>query len=646
MHLSRFIKWTLSAQLALILLAAVTLALLGWNWLRAPIERMTFEQTGRTLTIGGDLAVHWGWPWPRIQAQQVSFANPAWALHRQLLTADALAFSIHLPQLLAGKWVLSELHLTRPVVQLEQGPQGQRSWLLDRQQQDENAGVEIDRLTLDQGVVGYDDPASHTSIRSELPTLPAPAGSAADPGVRFSAKGQFKGLPFKAEGTGDTVLALRNQTTPYRLKVAATVGHTHILATGQVTSLVKFSAVDMQLTLSGNNLNQWFTLTGIAMPATRDYVMQGHLVRQGDTLRYDPFTGRMGSSDVAGWVQLKTGGNRPVLTGDLLSTRLTLEDLGPVIGARAGQLKSAKKAAARSAPVAAATPQSRRVMPDLPFNAEHWDSVDAEVNFSAKTIRRAAAAPLQALVTHISLKDSVLRLAPLQFAFGSGQINAQVTLDGRHTPIQSQAQVQVKRLALAQWLPASPSSKAVTSVLGGQINLAGRGNSVGSMLAASSGSVKLLVSGGEISQMMMEKAGLHLWEMLRLTLTGDKQIKLRCAVANFEVKAGQMQASTLLMDTQVTTLLGSGKIDLAQEKFDLTFNQKTKKTSPVALRSPIHVGGNFVKPIIAVDRARMATRALGSVLLGLVNPLLMLIPLIDAGPGIDSGCAQWLAGKS
>jgi len=38
-------------------------------------------------------------------------------------------------------------------------------------------------------------------------------------------------------------------------------------------------------------------------------------------------------------------------------------------------------------------------------------------------------------------------------------------------------------------------------------------------------------------------------------------------------------------------------------------------------------------------------RALGALALGAINPLLALIPLIDAGPGEDSDCAQWLQGK-
>jgi AsmA protein len=139
---------------------------------------------------------------------------------------------------------------------------------------------------------------------------------------------------------------------------------------------------------------------------------------------------------------------------------------------------------------------------------------------------------------------------------------------------------------------------------------------------------------------MMEKAGLHLWEILELKVTGDKLVKLRCAVADLDVRDGTMHAAALIFDTEVTTIVGTGSIDLAQEKLDLTLNQKTKNTSPVALRSPIYVRGSFAKPDVAVDKGRVAARAIGAIALGMVNPLLALLPLIDAGPGKDSDCGQ------
>jgi AsmA protein len=41
-----------------------------------------------------------------------------------------------------------------------------------------------------------------------------------------------------------------------------------------------------------------------------------------------------------------------------------------------------------------------------------------------------------------------------------------------------------------------------------------------------------------------------------------------------------------------------------------------------------------------VDKGRLAARAFGAVALGLLNPFLAVLPLIDAGPGADSDCGQ------
>jgi AsmA protein len=58
------------------------------------------------------------------------------------------------------------------------------------------------------------------------------------------------------------------------------------------------------------------------------------------------------------------------------------------------------------------------------------------------------------------------------------------------------------------------------------------------------------------------------------------------------------------------------------------------------LRSPIYVRGSFAHPTVEVDKAQVAGRAVGALVLAAINPLLALIPLIDAGPGKDSDCAQ------
>ena len=637
MNQLNWLKWAVGALVAPFVLAALFIAIFGWNWVRGPIERMATERTGRVLVINGDLTVTWGWPFPRIHAGAVTFANPGWAREKHMVMADAVDVTINLPQLLRRNIVLPEVRLELPNVFLEQGTEGRKNWLLDKHQQDEGARIHIERLTLDHGLLGYDDAARKTSIRAELSTGRAVASmQGAVAGVSFTAKGQYKGLPLTASGTGGPVLGLRDEETPYPLDVELYVGRTGVKATGTVTSLLKFTALDMQLSVHGANLADLFPLLGIAFPETRAYATQGHIAHTAQTWRYDKFSGRVGDSDIAGNLQVDTGGKRPAMKAELTSRVLDLADLGPLIGSRPGSVRAARQAAtlARAAPVKA------RVLPDIPFNTDHWDSVDAEVSLKARTFHRARELPLEDLDVHLSLRDSVLILDPLNFGVAGGELKAVITLDGRKHPIQARVKVRAQKLLVAKLFPTVNLSKSSIGQVNGQFELAGTGNSVGRMLATSSGNVGLIVAGGEISRLMMEKAGLHLWEILVLNVTGDKRVKVRCGVADFNVRDGVMRTNALVFDTEVTTITGAGAIDLGQERLDLTLNPKTKNTSPLALSSPIHIRGSFAKPVVMLDKGRLALRGLGAIALGVVTPFLALIPLIDAGPGQDSDCGK------
>ena len=638
MSWKRVVVWLAALLIAPVAFCALLVAIFGWNWLRGPIESLTEQKTGRVLAIRGDLSLNLAWPAPTVRANGVTFANPPWAREKQMVSAEVVEISVHVPQLLIRNVVLPLVHLVQPTVYLEQDSQGRKNWLLDLEQQDEKARVHIGQLTLDQGTLGFEDRADKTHLRLHLSTVVAPGNAttpAGAPGMQFSAVGQFRGLPVKATGSAGPVLALRDESKPYPLTVDATLGRTNIKASGAITGLVKLSAVDMQVAVKGDSLEQLYTLLGIPAPATPAYAVRGRLARTGNTWRYESFSGRMGNSDLAGSAQVTTGGKRPQLTAQLTSKVLDLEDLAPVIGKRtAGAPPPAAKSATTAAPV------TKGVLPDMPFNTDRWTSMDADVKLKAVQIRRAKALPLDDLTVHLKLLDAVLTLTPLDFGMAGGHLSTTVTLDGRSKPIKAKVQTQVRKLLLPRMFPTLALNQASLGEINGAFTLSGSGNSIGGMLATGNGQIALGIANGEVSQLLMEKAGLHLFEILQLSIAGDRRIKLNCALADFEVKNGVMDVDSLVFDTDVTTLFGSGRIDLGRETLDLTLNQKTKRTSPLALRSPIHIRGTFAKPTVGVDKGRIAARAAGAVALGLLNPFLALIPLVDPGPGQDSDCAQ------
>lgn len=628
----RPLYWTLGTLLTVIVLIALALALLDWNWMRGPIGRKVTEMTGREFVIKGPLEVKLRWPLASVHAQDVSFANPPWARERQMFTVANAHILLDLSQLIRRKLYIPEAHLGHPVVNLEKLPDGRRNWLLDKQQRDEKARVPIGRLALDEGRLIFDEVAAKTHIELDLSTIVANSTAGSIPGdlpVIFKARGQFHGTPLDLKGSGGPVLSLHDETTPYPLKMTGRAGPTTITVDGMVTSLSKLSALDMKIKLGGKNVADLYTLFGAALPQTGPYNTAGHLIRQGKSWRYENFTGVVGKSDIAGNIQVDLGGKRPQLTADLNSRALLLSDLGPAVGTKpGGNAAQVKK------------PAGGRVLPEMPFSIKKWDTIDADVTLRAKSLKQTEDLPLEDLTAHAILKDQVLTLDPLDFGIAGGDIKMKVKLEGQKDPIHAELKGQARKLLLARLVPGVQLSKTSIGQINGDFELSGTGNSVGRMLATSNGKVAMVVAGGEISRMMMEMAGLHLPEILMLKLTGDQVIRIHCGIADFAVKGGVMHTNTLVFDTQVTRIDGTGTIDLQKEQLNLTLQPNTKKTSLASLQSPIYMRGSFSRPEVKLDKTAIATRALGAIALGIVNPFLALLPLVETGPGMDSDCGK------
>ncbi|MEP7083649.1 MAG: AsmA family protein, partial [Betaproteobacteria bacterium] len=594
--------------------------------------------------------VELGFPLAHVDAAQVTFANPTWAAEKQMLTADHVAFSIDIPALFSGRYLLPEVELTRPVLDLERSSDGRANWHLDPQQQGGQGKSRIGLVRLDAGKLLYDDPADATSVRADLstttPEQAATTGKASDARLVIIASGKHKGLPFTARGIGGPALALTKDTAPYPITLEASVGKSSIKADGTITGLLDVKIIDIQVTAKGDSLASLFPQLGLALPETNPYTLAGRVLHDPKTWRFEKFSGHIGKSDLAGTLQVDIDKPRSFLHGELVSEQLHFADLGPLVGtnAQSAAATPADKADVKARPKrpakVTATASGPRVLPRRPYTTERWTSLDAEVKFSAHKISRAEELPLQNLATTIKLRDSVLTLDPLDFGIAGGHLDGIVALDGTQNPIAAKATLHARKLMLGELLPTVKFANKTVGQINGEMNLAGTGNTVGDMLASSSGKVAFVTGQGRVSRLLMEQIGLHLPEIVLLKISGDEIVGVRCGVADFDVSHGVMKVDALVLDTDVNTINGFGTIDLGHENIDLTIVPHTKKTSLVALRAPIHVRGPLGQPQISLDVAKAATRGLGAIALGLLNPFLALAPLVEPARENDTDCAR------
>jgi AsmA protein len=241
------------------------------------------------------------------------------------------------------------------------------------------------------------------------------------------------------------------------------------------------------------------------------------------------------------------------------------------------------------------------------------------------------------------MKDRVLSLNPLEFGIAGGKLTGPIVLDGSKDTIRADLKMRVQKLQLAQLFPTLEQNKTSVGNIGGLVELAGSGNSVARMLASANGKIGAYMDGGEISRFMMELVALDLWDAARVKLKGDEQVKIRCAIADFGVKDGVANTNAFVFDTSVVLVEGGGTINLKTEEMNLKLNPKPKDSSIASLNSPLYVRGTFSKPQPSPDMGRLAAKGVGAILMGIVNPLLAVLPLFKEGKVEDSPCQELIA---
>ncbi len=636
----RHISWWWAPVIVLLAICATFLFPWKLNFLRDTIVSNVEHGTGRSFAIDGDIWLYW-LQGPRVTIDGLKLGNPAWASTPQMASVDHVDTTVSLLDLLHKRFVLPHLIVDKPIVNLEESADGKRNWYFDKDQKDSSTSVVFGEVVLNRGHVGYVVKHRNTDVQIDLATLSGEnldtRGGGATRGIGAKASGKWNGLKLAIDAIGGDVLKLQDTSTAYPFNAKATIGATHVSADGTVTGLAALKAGDLKVSVSGQNLGEWLRIVGMGLPETPPYQTTGHLRFADRVYRYDDFTGRVGSSDLAGSVMFEKRADhrsRPYVSGTMVSKQLDLTDFAPLIGKTPAGNKAAAEAVAA---------KSGKLLPQNKFDTEKWDTLDADVRFTAKAIKNAGSLPFDNLDMHVVMQDRVLSFTPLTFGFADGTMGGNFRFDGSNTTMHADVDARFKDLRLSRLTPKlTDSSKASLGRLNGTVKLDGRGNSIAAMLASSNGTAQIAMGRGKLSSLLLELIGLQGPQIVRYLL-GDKDTLVRCALGDLAMKDGAMTTRTALIDTDLTVIRIDGSANFATEQLDLKITPLPKQRSIVVLRTPFNVNGSFASPKVSPQLAPLATRVGGAIALGLINPLAALLPLIETAPGKDADCSELLS---
>ena len=670
----KIFAWTFASLVVLLAILVLIIVFFDWNRIKPTINSKVSEELHRPFAINGNLAVVWqreldegGWrawvPWPHVVAEDLSLGNPEWSKQPQMVTLKRVELRLSPLALLAQRVAIPRIDLTEPNADLQRLADGRANWTFKFDPKDPNAEpsnwvVDIGAIGFDKGHVTLDDQSLKTQLDLIIDPLgkPIPFGEIVgdkaaktalekgaapqDYAFALKVKGQYHGQKLAGDGKVGGLLALQDSARPFPLQAQVKIADTSVELAGTLTDPLNLGALDLRLKLAGSSLGNLYPLTGVTLPDTPPYATDGHLIAKlheagGAVFRYEAFNGKIGESDIHGSLAYVASEPRPKLSGSLLSNQLLFADLAPLIGADSNAKQKARGGESKQ--------PADKVLPVEEFKTERWRDMDADVEFTGKRIVHSEKLPFNDLYTHLVLTDGVLSLEPLRFGVAGGKLDAQIRLNGRTEPLEGNAKLTARGFKLKQLFPTFEPMKTSFGELNGDADINGRGNSVAKLLGSANGNLKMLINDGAISRELMELAGLNVGNYVVGKIFGDKEVKINCAAADFDIKTGLATTRLFVFDTENAIIYIDGTANMATEQLDLTVTPESKGWRLISLRSPLYVRGKFIKPDAGVKAVPLMLRGAGMVALGVIAaPAARMLALVAQSGGEPNQCAPLL----
>ena len=635
---------------------------LGWPFLAEPLQRTLSEKLDRRVSFSAGADQSTAHPASfrirfiggvHVETSHLEIAAPAWSKTPHLLSAGDVVLDLRYIDL----W---RAHRGEPL-RIDRLQAGTLDGHLERQA-DGRATWQFGptpapiptfgHLQVTKGTLHYRDVPltidveAHLSLAngaSVVTTSATSAGNIAAPSaepenlLQANARGHYRGLPLKIEMVSSGVLpwaADEVQATPVPLSLNATIGGANLVFKGTAVDVLHLSRFTGRYTLKGPSLAAAGDMLGVTLPTTGAFRTEGVVVRQKDTWRIVVNDATVGASRLTGAFTYEAGRSVPLLLGQLGGTRLLLTDLGPLVGSTPATTAATTGEAPKSLPKS--TKGKGMVLPDRPFDLAALRAMDAnvlidiaEVDLNSKILE-----PLRPLHTHLQLVGGVLTLSDIEARTGQGQLNGGWSLDGRGPQALWNADLRWDGVRLERWIHQARAGNAppyITGRLSGKTTLKGQGRSTAEILASLKGQFRTDLHEGTVSHFAIEAAGLDIAQGLGVLIKGDDALPVQCAVADLAVESGVVRPRIMALDTTESVILVDGTLSLATESIELKAVVLPKDFSPLTLRTPLLVRGTIANPQVSVEKGPLGRKLASAFVLGLLNPIAALLPLIDTG---------------
>lgn len=464
---------------------------------------------------------------------------------------------------------------------------------------------------------------------------------------------EMRGVPWQAAATLPPLAGLRGHG-PWPVSLALRGEGVSASATGtisgpharQVTATASVQAADSAPILRS---------FGLAAPLLHDLRLDGRISRDGKRLEVQGLQLQSRDLVLQGDVSLDTSGPRPKLVAGLSAPRLNLDALSQV----QVQPQPAQPSAAVPAvppvptvppPAAPSDAAPERVIPLLPLPVDWMRALDAELQLAIGDLKAGRVLYRDQRAT-VTLADGRMAMAPVSLGIPGGRVTLSLQADATATPprfalsARHEGQgIELQPLLQAYRLPDQSSGRVEL-----EADLAGQGADTRALAGSLNGQFALAMANGQVGNALLDR---FLGDLRRLLGSNGgseaASTPLRCFALRLGLREGVARPEAMLLESGLADVVGSGEIDLGQERLNLRLLPQVRLGS-LGLSAPVKISGSFLRPVSRLEQGG-ATQAAASIAGELaarqknsgVAALGQLAEALAGRPGLPD-CAQQLA---
>ena len=582
-------------RLLLGFLAVLLLVLLcGMIWLmnadlKPWAEKAASDALGRKV-VAAELKITWDNPL-HVELSNLSLANAPWGSVPEMITLQSFSADVDPWSLWGGTPLYHHLRAEGLRVVLERDDQGVGNWKFGDPSPPENSTKKGESsakaggfalipknrtqfptlldMVMKDALITYRT-YSGNILRIQLDNI-AIQSESDNTSVTLIAAGAYNNTSLILDAKTQSFMVLRDAKTAFGT-VFNLAGRTAKLDfDGTMMEPLDFDGVDGSLKLNASEFDNLLASFGAEIQADYPLLVDGHLSRQGDHWELTKVQGRIADNDFSGTLILDEGskGAPDSVATDLAFGTLDLNQL-----------------------IVEDPNAKQQSLMDMELLAPQ----DAGVNLAAK-LKAAQLAYGELKLDDVALDGALssgdVALKKLSFGYAGGRITAATRVKSTAESSDIVADMEIKEIEADRLVQAIGAAAGdLTGKLNGAAHIEMQGRTLGAALTTSDGAAILTMTQGSIKRAIIEQASTDLRALFR---DREGSSPIECLAGVIIVKDGIGTLAPLRLQAKGATLIGSGTVDLKQQRLEISAKSERASTGFFALDLPVKISGPFDK---------------------------------------------------